>query len=80
MGFGEQAHERGALRLEAVAQDAEHFGAGGGRRLAEAFFERREIVECRGRLAVEQIEQAVGAERRWMHERCRWEGRGIRRR
>lgn len=66
MGFGQQADQRRALRVETVAEHPEHFGAGGGGGLAEPLFEHCEVVEFGG-LAVEQVEQAVGTERRWIH-------------
>ncbi len=62
VGLGEQADERHALRAEAVAQHPEHLGAGGRGGVAEPLFQHSEIVEL-GRLAVEQVEQAMGAER-----------------
>lgn len=66
VGLGQQADQRRALRDETVVEHPEHLGAGSGGGLPEPLFEHCEVVEFGG-LAVEQVEQAVGTERRWIH-------------
>lgn len=68
VGFGEQADKRHALRQEAMAEHPKHFGASRRRRLPQPLFQYGKIVQL-GRFAVEQVEQAVGAERGWIHGR-----------